>query len=155
MKRVFVIALILIAPILLIAQTPVNVRAVGDVTIGPTVPVNILAIGVLASGNITSSMNATVSTALISGTPSSYTYLTSCTFSNDHASVDTLMFLQDGSGGNTLWGGFVLHKGVPTVATFPTPLKVPTLGNGVYVKNNTSGSSTYASCNGFVSTVSY
>lgn len=112
--------------------------------------------GALQKGAITTAMTSTTSTSVISAVASNYLYITSCAFSNDHASVSTLMKLQDGSGGTVLWMGIVPFGGGNNV-TWPSsaPLKVPTLGNGLFVVNVTSGSSTYASCSGFASTVSY
>lgn len=110
--------------------------------------------GTFKAGVITSAMTATTSTQVIAGVASNYLYISACQFSNDHATVDTLMKLQDGSGGTALWEGMVPH-GAGSNVVFPTPLKVPTLGNGLYTVNVTTGSSTYASCEGFYTTVSY
>jgi hypothetical protein len=120
-------------------------------TIQPTSP---WANGTFISGAVTTAMVATTSTSVIAGVGSNYLYITHCSFSNDHASVSTLMNLQDGTGGTVLWGGFVPFGGGREVH-FPSPLKVPTVGNGLFVVNVTTGSSTYCSCNGFRSTVSY
>ena len=108
----------------------------------------------LVKGAITTAMTATTSTQVIAAVTSNYIYVTSCSFANDHASVSTLMKLQDGSGGTVLWEGMVPFGGGNNV-TFPTPLKVTTAGNGLYVVNVTTGSSTYASCSGWASTVSF
>lgn len=112
------------------------------------------AAGTLASGAITSAMTGTTSTSLIGATASNYIYVTSCTFSNTHASVTTMILLQDGSGGTTLWEGVIPFGGGSNI-TFPVPLKVPTAGNALFTANVTTGSNTFASCNGFKSTVSY
>ena len=120
------------------------------------VPINILALGTMAQGNITSSDNGgpAISIALIAGTASQYLYITSCSFSNDHASVNTIMYLRDSSTTNTIWAGLVPFGGGNN-PVFPTPLKVPTIAAGVSYSNATAGASTYASCNGFKSTNSY
>lgn len=110
--------------------------------------------GTLASGAITSAMTGTTSTSLIAATASNYIYVTSCSFSNTHASVTTMMLLQDGSGGTTLWEGINAFGGGSNI-TFPVPLKVPTAGNALFVQNVTTGSNTFASCSGYKSTVSY
>jgi hypothetical protein len=91
---------------------------------------------------------------VIAGVGSNYQYITSCSFANDSTSVSTLMKLQDGTGGTALWMGMVPYLSGNNI-TFPTPLKVPTVGNGLFVVNVTTGSSTYCSCSGFRSTVSY
>lgn len=103
---------------------------------------------------ITSAMTGTTSTQLVAAVGGSFLYVTSCQFSNDHATQDTTMLLQDGSGGTTIWKGNVPHGGGSNVL-FPSPLKVPTRGNALYTVNVTTGSSTYAACQGFSSTTSY
>ncbi len=115
----------------------------------------------LISGAVTSAMNATTSTQVIAGTGSNYQYITQCTTSNGSLTVSTDILLQDGSGGTTL---YVLPAPAAAIATtggggaaiqFPTPLKVPTVGNGLFAANVTTSSSTKISCSGFRSTISY
>lgn len=117
--------------------------------------------GVLKAGAVTSAMTGTTSTSVIAGTASNYTYITQCVTSNASLTVSTDILLQDGSGGTTL---YVLPVPAATVATtggagstvsFPTPLKVTTLGNGLFAANVTTSSSTKISCSGWISTVSY
>ena len=127
---------------------------VGGAVASQTNPVPTVFPGTLVSGAITTAMTATTSTSLVGATASNYLYITSCSLSNDHASVTTTILLQDGSGGTTLWKGIVPFGGGSNVP-FPVPLKVPTAGNALYAANVTTGSSTYASCSGFRSTVSY
>ncbi len=109
---------------------------------------------------ITSAMTGTTSTVCGALVSSSYIYITSCQFGNGHASVGTMELLQDGSGGTTIAtipnpsAGTSGLIGGSTVA-FPTPLKVTTVGTALYIANVTTGSSTYVSCQGFSSPVSY
>lgn len=110
--------------------------------------------GTFQQGVVTTAMTGTTSTQVIAGTASNYLYITSCHFSNDHASTDTLELLQDGSGGTSLTKVMNPH-GFGNNVIFPTPLKIPTVGNGLYVANVTTSSSTYVDCEGFISTVSY
>lgn len=112
--------------------------------LGPLLPPSVIA----------TAMTATTSTQLVAAITGSFLYLTSCQFSNDHATQDTLMRLQDGSGGPTIWQGNVPHAGGSNVV-FPVPLKVPTKGNALFTVNVTTSSSTYAACQGFSSPVSY
>lgn len=109
--------------------------------------------GTLKSG-LTAAMTSTTSTSVVAGTGSNYTYITSCRISNTHASVTTMINLQDGSGGATI-DEIVAPFGGGAVITYSTPLKVPTIGNGLFAVNATTGSNTFVSCNGFISTVSY
>lgn len=109
--------------------------------------------GTLASG-VTSAMTGTTSTSLIGATASNYIYVTACSITNTHASVDTLVNLQDGSGGTTLYTFIAPHGGGQSFS-FGAPLKVPTAGNALYVADVTTGASVIVACNGFKSTVSY
>jgi len=136
------------------ANSAVNLAQLNGAANSATNPLVTVFPGTIVSGTITSAMTGTTSTSLVSGTASNYLYICSCALSNDHASVSTTMILQDGSGGTTLWKGLVPFGGGSNI-TFPTPLKVPTAGNALYIANVTTGSSTYASCSGFRSTVSY
>ena len=117
--------------------------------------------GTFKSGAITSAMTGTTSTSVIAGVGSNYLYITNCTASNGSTTVSTDILLQDGTGGTTL---YVLPAPAAAVATtgggggtftFPTPLKVPTVGNGLFAANVTTSSSTKLSCSGFASTTSY
>ena len=102
------------------------------------------------SGVITTAMTGTTSTSLVAAPAAGLrNYLTSCTFSNEHATVGTSIVIQDGSGGTTLWT-------VPTAPayggaqiTFPTPLRQPTTATAIFVANVTTGSSTKAACSGY------
>jgi hypothetical protein len=115
-----------------------------------------LADGVYISGKIlpATAMTGTASVEVIPGSTTYYQYITSCSFSNGHGSVSTYMTLQDGSGGTGIWSGLVPF-GSGREVVFPVPLKVPTAGNGLFVTNVTTGSSTTVSCSGYKSTTSY
>ncbi len=129
----------------------------GTNLIGSTVPWP----GTLKQGSITSAMTGTTSTQVIAGTASNYIYITSCTVSNGSTTVSTDIVLQDGSGGTTIVPLPAPAAAVGTTGgggstfTFPVPWKVPTVGNGLFAANVTTGSSTKIGCNGFISTVSY
>ncbi len=101
---------------------------------------------------LTSAMTGTTSTAVTGiGAPGSglYNYITQVTVGNSHATVDTFVELQDGSGGTTfytipakcVYGGAVL--------TFPKPLKQPTSNTALYCKNTTTGANVILSASGF------
>lgn len=102
----------------------------------------------------TASMTGTTSTSVIAGTASNYTYVSSCSVSNIHASVDTLVDLQDGSGGTVLWTFVAVHGYGGESHTFGTPLKVPTIGNGLFAVDETTGAAVKIFCNGFYTTLS-
>lgn len=98
----------------------------------------------------TSAMTGTTSTVLLAApAASNYNYLTWIVCWNSHATVDTGVSLQDGSGGTVmasipaakLYGGSVI--------TFPTPLKQTTAATGLYVVNETTGASVKCSAGGF------
>jgi hypothetical protein len=127
---------------------------------GPSLPGNAVPVvdsyETLVQGATASLMTGTASTQVIAGVASNYLYITSCHFSNNHASVDTLEVLQNGSGGTALNGAGNLNPhGAGNNVTYNRPLKVGTLGNGLYVANSTTGSSTTVDCQGFASGNSY
>ncbi len=150
----------------------------GTVSISGTVSVNVVTISAAASGpqsatnsdavvqsfNTLGSGSVTLSTTgssqVIPGVASNYWYITACTTSNASLTVSTDILLQDGSGGTTLWkiptpaATVATTGGGGAVQTWPTPLKVPTSGNGLYAANVTSNT-TQISCSGWRSTISY
>lgn len=120
-------------------------------TIQPVAP---WANGTLSAG-VTAAIVDTTSTQVIAGTALNYLYLGSCSVTNSHASVGTLVNFQDGTGGTTLFtlaaaSGFGGHQ-----TQWIVPRKVPTAGNGVFCAPVTTGASIVCSCSGFKSTVSY
>ena len=106
----------------------------------------------LVQGN-TAAMTATTSTQVIAGVASNYIYITQLTVSNSHASVGTVIFLQDGSAGTTIYTVPANYGFGGATITFTTPLKVPTAGNGLFCVNGTTGANTYVSAVGFKSTI--
>lgn len=103
----------------------------------------------------TSAMTGTTSTQVIAAVSSNYLYIASCSVNNTHASVDTLVDLQDGSGGSVIWTFTAPHGYGGEAHVFNPPLKVPTLGNGLYAVDETTGASVKVFCQGFSSTTSY
>lgn len=99
----------------------------------------------------TAAITDTTSTQVIAGTASNYLYITSVSVWNSSA-VDTYVKLQDGSGGTTLYN-VPSPKGGGAVITFPSPLLVTTLGNGLYAAPNASANATLVSATGYISTV--
>jgi hypothetical protein len=106
------------------------------------------------NGEITAAMTGTTSTALtgMGAQGGSFrVYVTACTFSNSHATVGTVILLQDGSGGSTLWQAPAASVFGGAHTTFPTPLKT-TANNGLFAQNVTTGSNTFVSCTGYKGT---
>lgn len=102
------------------------------------------------SGVITSAMTGTTSTSLIAAPAAGLrNYITQCTFSNSHATVGTLMALQDGNGGTAFYNAPAAAVYGGATLTFPTPLRQPTTATAVYVVNITTGASTFAACSGY------
>lgn len=102
------------------------------------------------SGVITSAMTATTSTSLVAAPGASLrNYITEISCVNAHATVDTLVNIQDGSGGTVIaqitapadFGG---HQKV-----FPHPLRQPTANTALFVANVTTGASVTCSASGF------
>lgn len=107
----------------------------------------------------TAAMTGTTSTSVISAVASNYLYVTNCTASNNDADTSTLVNLQDGDGGSTIYT-IPVPYGVTNgmggvVVSFPVPIQVPTIGNALYAVNGTTGSSVILSCSGFASTIDY
>lgn len=102
------------------------------------------------SGSLSTAMTGTTSTSLIAAPAAGLrNYITSCTFSNSHATVGTDIVLQDGSSGTQIWlvPAAAVYGGA--TITFPTPLRQPTLATALFVQNVTTGASTKASCAGY------
>lgn len=117
-------------------------------------PISPWASGTLVSG-ATAKIENTTSTQVIAGVSLNYLYITQCTVTNSDASVGTLVSLQNGDGGTTLYSAYAASAGGGFAISFPSPLKVPTAGNGLYVAAGTTSAEVYVSCSGFKSTVSY
>lgn len=109
---------------------------------------------VLQSGG-TAAMTGTTSTQVIAAVASNYLYISSCSVNNIHASVDTLVDLQDGSGGTVIWTFAAAHAYGGEAHTFPIPLKVPTIGHALFAADETTGASVKVFCQGFSSTVTF
>lgn len=145
MKRIVLSVIITLAAVVLFAPHSVVAQQIVRALVIPYYG------GSSASGVVSTAMTATTSTSVVTGATGKFLYISSCQLSNDHATVDTTMLLQDGMGGTTLWKGLVVHGGGNNPVFFDSPLKVPTSGNSLFVVNVTTGSSTYASCYGFTS----
>lgn len=99
---------------------------------------------------VTAAMTATTSTSVIAAPAAGLrNYITQCTFSNSHATVGTMMNLQDGSGGTTIYSFPAAPAYGGATASFPTPLKQPTTATALFVVNATTGSNTFAACSGY------
>ena len=104
--------------------------------------------GNLVTGT-TAAMTGTTSTQVVALVSSKRLYITRIKCNNSSASTNTLVSIQDGSGGTTLdtlaagdaYGG--------EVDTNPLPLFWTTSGNGLYAANVTNGASVICSANGF------
>ncbi len=94
-------------------------------------------------------MTGTTSTSLISAPAGSLrNYLTSCTFSNSSATVGTMILLQDGSGGTTIWQAPAAALFGGAAVIFPTPIKT-TANTALFAANVTTGANTFVSCTGY------
>lgn len=98
-------------------------------------------------------MTATTSTVLLAAVASNYLYITSILVTNSHATVGTLVSLQDGNGGTSFYEGYAAPAGGGFSVSFPTPLRCPTAGNAIYCVNGTTGSNTYVSVTGYKATI--
>ena len=165
MKKAILIILVLVGTAAVFSQQPVDIRKITAPATGPTAPANADSVvqswQTIAEGGTASAMTGTTSTQVIAGSASNYLYISGCRISNSSLTVSTDISFQDGSGGTIIDNvpapaGTVATTGTAgAIVTYPTPLKVLTIGNGLFVANVTTGSSTKVYCNGFKSTVSY
>ena len=99
----------------------------------------------------TAAMTGTTSTVTIAApTAGLHNYITSVIATNSHATVNTFVEFQDGSGGTILWEGEAQSLGGGFVTSFNPPLRQPTAGNGLYVADVTTGANVIACANGYV-----
>lgn len=103
------------------------------------------------NGQITAAMTGTSTTAVTGmGAQGAgvRNYVTQCTFSNSHATVGTMILLQDGSGGTTIWQAPAAPAFGGAVVQFPTPIKT-TANTALFAQNVTTGANTFVSCTGY------
>lgn len=105
----------------------------------------------LTTGLITTAMTATTSTALTGMGAQGATlrnYVTEISCHNTHATVDTLVNIQDGSGGTVISQLFCPHVGGHQ-KVYGAPLRQPTLNTGLFAVDVTTGASVTVSASGF------
>lgn len=98
----------------------------------------------------TAAMTGTTSTSLIAAPASGLrNYITNITCVNSHATVGTLVTVQDGSGGTALYtlAAGSLFGGASV--TFPVPLRQPTTATALYVADVTTGANVICSATGY------
>lgn len=111
----------------------------------------IIATGDMVSG-VTAAMTGTSSTSLLAAPGASLrNYVTTLVVSNSHATVNTDVLIQDGSGGTTLMviPAAALYGG--STITLPTPLRQPTANTALFCANVTTGASTRVTAVGYKS----
>jgi hypothetical protein len=97
----------------------------------------------------TAAMTATTSTSVVASAGGALrNYITACTFSNSHATVGTMILLQDGSGGATLWQAPAAAVFGGAHVVFPTPIRT-TAATALFAANVTTGANTFVSCTGY------
>lgn len=100
----------------------------------------------------TGQMTGTTSTAVTgigAGGANIYNYITAVIVSNAHATVDTEVVLQDGSGGTTFATFPAQHGYGGAVINFVPPLKQTTANTALYAKNLTTGAAVTVTVNGY------
>jgi hypothetical protein len=103
-------------------------------------------------GLITTPMTGTTSTAITGmGAPGSglRNYVTEISCPNAHASVDTLVNIQDGSGGAVIAQLTSPHNFGAHEKPFPAPLRQPTTNTALYAVDTVTGASVTCSATGF------
>lgn len=101
------------------------------------------------SGVITSAITGTTSTSLIAAPGSGFrNYITHIACYNTDADTDTLVNVQDGSGGTTFYQVLALYRGGSSLPlTFP--LRQPTANTALYIAPVTTGASITCSASGY------
>jgi hypothetical protein len=103
------------------------------------------------TGLIATPMTSTTSTAITGMGAQGATlrnYVTEVSCQNTHASVDTLVNIQDGSAGTVIAQLFCPHVGGHQ-KQFPAPLRQPTLNTGLFAADAVTGASVTLSASGF------
>jgi hypothetical protein len=118
--------------------TPLNV------TLAPTVTYSALVKGVTAA------ITNTASTLTIAAVTSQRIYLTHISCNNTATATPTLINVQDGSGGTTIYT-IIAPAGGGDTEVGTTPLTWTTAGNGLYVAPVTTGTSTICNASGYSS----
>lgn len=130
--------------------TAITHLAAIETAVESTDPVNTYPYPATPVSGVTAAMTGTTSTLVLAAPGASLrNYVTAVVISNTHATVDTEVSLQDGSGGTTLmtfpaaadYGGCAL--------ALPTPLKQPTANTALYCVNLTTGASVKVSVVGY------
>jgi hypothetical protein len=104
--------------------------------------------GNLVTG-VTAAMTGTTSTQVIALVSSKRIYVTTIQCNNTHASIDSLVNIQDGSAGTTLWTIAASHGYGGEANSGVTPLFWTTAGNGLYAADVTTGASVICSASGY------
>lgn len=104
----------------------------------------------LVSGVTVAPMTGTASTALVAAPGAGLrNYVTHISCINAHASVDTLVNVQDGSGGTVIYQLGAVHGYGGESITLPAPLRQPSANTGLYVADATTGASVTCAASGF------
>jgi hypothetical protein len=105
--------------------------------------------GNLVSGVTASAMTGTASTQVVAAVANKRLFVTRVNCNNASSSVDTLVTIQDGSGGTTLDILAAAHGYSSPGETNTYPLFVTSAGNGLYAADATTGASVNCSASGF------
>ena len=130
------------------ASTLVGVQGGGAAAVPQSVTPPNLTTGNLVSGT-TAAMTGTTSTQVVALVSAKRLYINRIKCNNSHASVDTLVSIQDGSGGTTLDTLAAGHAYGGEVDSNALPLFWTTAGNGLYAADVTTGASVICSASGF------
>jgi hypothetical protein len=108
------------------------------------------ALGDMLVSGVVANLATTTSTSCIAAPASGLrNYINWIAIVNMHATVDTEVLLQDGSGGTTIWRGFCKAAGGGYALALPAPLKQPTTATALFVQNVTTGSNVNYSLGGY------
>ena len=132
-------------------QLGAGTATIGTVNLGTTTnTVFPFSIPTFFTSGFTGAITATSTTSVLSAPPTGLrNYVTHIIGTNSHATVGTVINIQDGSGGATLYKAYAAPVGGGFSITLPTPLRQPTTATGLFCVNETTGSNTYVSASGY------
>ena len=110
---------------------------------------NPYALGASLKSGTTAAITDTTTTQVVAGVASTNLYITHIIVQNSHATVNTLVTLEEETSGTDLYKVYAFALGGGAVITLPAPIRVPTAGKGLYAVCGTTGANVYVSASGY------
>lgn len=104
--------------------------------------------GSIVSGT-TAAITGTTTTQVVAGVASNRLFITHIIVQNSHATVSTLVTIEEETSGTDLYTIYAGAAGGGASVTLPVPLLVPTAGKGLFALCGTTGANVYVSASGY------